>query len=119
MTDDNPFEGHPEQPPGVDGDDPKSLPGAADAATRVLRYVEALGDGLYDVIPLRDGPVLLYGRDLEVVARAARDSVKAREIRTRLEHHLRPNTDPCQDRGCGWPCDVAEAFGYVEPWDGS
>jgi hypothetical protein len=112
MTSDNPFEGHPEQPPGVDGDDPGSLPRVVDAATRVLRYVETLGDGLYDVVPQRDGPVLLYGRDLEVVARAARDSVRVRGPRVQL--HIEP-------QGCTSPgaADAARRHGAQPTGGGS
>lgn len=29
-----------------------------------------------------------------------------------LAHHFNANDDPCQDRGCEWPCDVAMVFGY-------
>ncbi len=31
-------------------------------------------------------------------------------IRSALSHHLDPGTDPCQDRGVEWPCDVADAL---------
>lgn len=32
-------------------------------------------------------------------------------LRTALAHHLGAGTDPCQDRGVEWPCDVAAALG--------
>ena len=27
-----------------------------------------------------------------------------------LAHHLTEHSDPCQDRGVHWPCDVADAI---------
>lgn len=35
-------------------------------------------------------------------------------ITTALAHHLDSGTDPCQDRGVEWPCDVAAALGVAE-----
>jgi hypothetical protein len=67
----------PDQPPGIDDDDPADVPTPADAATRVLRYIEASGDGLYDVVDDRGARVPLYARDLYAVARAIRDGVVA------------------------------------------
>jgi hypothetical protein len=32
-------------------------------------------------------------------------------LRAKLRQHLAEATDPCQDRGAPWPCDVAEAVG--------
>lgn len=32
------------------------------------------------------------------------------DIRQKLAHHLAADTDPCQDRGASWPCDVADAL---------
>lgn len=55
----------PGQPDGID-DDSSDFPEPARAAERVLKYVAAFGDGLYDV---QDGAPL-YGRDLEAICRA-------------------------------------------------
>ena len=37
---------------------------------------------------------------------------KNERLQDALKHHLSAKTDPCQDRGVDWPCDVAEAFGF-------
>ena len=54
----------PSQPDQIDDDD-RELPTAENAADRVLAYIEANGDGLYDHT---DG-IPLYGRDLEAICR--------------------------------------------------
>jgi hypothetical protein len=41
-------------------------------------------------------------------------AVVAMRLRRALGHHLDPDSDPCQDRGVDWPCDVADAFGYFD-----
>lgn len=56
----------PDQPDGIEDD--RDMPDPARAAERILSYVEAMGDGLYDVA----GGNPLYGRDLESLARAAK-----------------------------------------------
>lgn len=54
----------PEQPDGIN-DDSRDMPEPREAAKRVMLFVAASGDGLYDA---RDGHPL-YGRDLEVLCR--------------------------------------------------
>lgn len=54
----------PEQPDGIE-DDSRDIPEPMSAARRVLAFVAAFGDGLYDA---RNGKPL-YGRDLEVLCR--------------------------------------------------
>lgn len=60
----------PDQPDGLDPE-AYELPDPARAAERVLAYVAAFGDGLYDVV----AGIPLYGRDLEAVAKAALKAV--------------------------------------------
>ena len=55
----------PDQPDGIDGQS-TDLPALAAAAERVKAYIEASGDGLYDVF----GGAPLYARDLEALSRA-------------------------------------------------
>lgn len=54
----------PNQPDGIE-DESRDLPDPVRAAERIRAYIEASGDGLYDV---QDGAPL-YGRDLEAVVR--------------------------------------------------
>lgn len=58
--------GVPVQPDGIHWDS-RDLPTTAAALARVGAYIEACGDGLYDV----EGGAPLYGRDLEQLCRAA------------------------------------------------
>lgn len=55
-----------DQPDGID-EQSNALPDPARAAARVRAYIEASGDGLYDV----EGGMPLYARDLEALCRAA------------------------------------------------
>lgn len=57
------------EPPLPDGieDGSRDLPNLYRAAERVRAYIEATGDGLYDV----QGGAPLYGRDLEALTRHA------------------------------------------------
>jgi hypothetical protein len=41
---------------------------------------------------------------------AAELELELERIRAELNHHLDPLSDPCQDRGVDWPCDVAMAL---------
>lgn len=41
-------------------------------------------------------------------------AVVALRLRRVLQHHFAAESDPCQDRGVEWPCDVADAFGYFD-----
>lgn len=41
------------------------------------------------------------------------DMVSVADLRRKLAYHLVPGTDPCQDHGCDWPCDVATALGVT------
>lgn len=44
------------------------------------------------------------------LVRLANLGLQAESIRMALAHHLDSGTDPCQDRGVDWPCDVADAL---------
>ena len=41
-------------------------------------------------------------------------SAQLRHLGGVLYHHLLPSTDPCEDRGTSWPCDVALALHGVD-----
>ncbi len=55
-----------DQPDGID-EQTNALPDPVRAAARVRAYIEASGDGLYDV----QGGMPLYARDLEALTRVA------------------------------------------------
>ena len=45
-----------------------------------------------------------------VFCEACRRTALHDQIATDLAHHLDAESDPCQDRGVDWPCDVAAAL---------
>ena len=55
----------PDQPDGIE-EDSRDMPDPRRAAERVVEYIAASGDGLYDV----QGNAPLYGRDLESICRS-------------------------------------------------
>jgi hypothetical protein len=63
--------------------------------------------------PAKDGPIGVDSADLRAVLAAEPD--RGAGIRSALSHHLDAGTDPCQDRGVDWPCDVADALGGDTP----
>jgi hypothetical protein len=73
----------PGQPDGIE-DDSRDMPDPARAAERILAYVEACGDGLYDVTAVTNSP--LYGRDLCSVAQAVKKLLAERD---ELAHQAR------------------------------
>ena len=71
---------------------------------------------LQDALDLYDDPQFIIiqeaSPELRTIIEAA---TQLANLRNRLAHHLTERTDPCQDRGVEWPCDVAAALGEVAP----
>ncbi len=79
----------PGQPDGIE-DESRDLPDPVSAAERIIAYVEAFGDGLYDAV---DGQPL-YGRDLCSVAEAVKELSRQRDqLRAQAQRMNIPMTD--------------------------